>query len=180
MTRLVPGDEVVTVSGIYGTVTEIEDGETVLLEIAEDTDIRIAKASIARVITPSGAEAAAASPRRLAASDDAQLAHATPVRRPLLLLAVVIGLVAASLVAIALRPAVLGLDLQGGVEVVLQGEPTEDAEVTPEAIAALGRDHPQPRRLVRRGRARDPDAGQRPDRGRAAGRGQPASRSSTT
>ena len=42
--RLAPGDEVVTVSGIYGTVTEVEDGETVLLEIAEDTDIRVAKA----------------------------------------------------------------------------------------------------------------------------------------
>ena len=46
----------------------------------------------------------------------------------------VIGLVAVSLVAIALRPAVLGLDLQGGVEVILQGEATEDAKVTPEAI----------------------------------------------
>ena len=56
------------------------------------------------------------------------------MRRPLLLLAVVIGLVAVSLVAIALRPAVLGLDLQGGVEVILQGEATEDAKVTPEAI----------------------------------------------
>lgn len=56
------------------------------------------------------------------------------MRRPLLLLAVVIGLVAASLVAIAAKPAVLGLDLQGGVEVVLQGQPTETSEVTPEAI----------------------------------------------
>ena len=36
-------------SGIYGTITEVEDGETVLLEVAEDTDIRVAKASIARV-----------------------------------------------------------------------------------------------------------------------------------
>lgn len=52
MSRLGPGDEVVTVSGIYGTVTEVEDGETILLEIAEDTDIRIAKAAIARVLTP--------------------------------------------------------------------------------------------------------------------------------
>ncbi len=57
------------------------------------------------------------------------------MRRPLLLLAVVIGLVAASLVAIAVKPAVLGLDLQGGVEVVLQGQPTETSEVTPEAIS---------------------------------------------
>lgn len=51
MSQLRPGTEVVTVAGIYGTVTELEDGETLLLEIAEDTDIRIAKASIARVIS---------------------------------------------------------------------------------------------------------------------------------
>ena len=56
------------------------------------------------------------------------------MRRSLLFLALVIGLVAASAVAIAMRPAVLGLDLQGGVEVVLQGQPTEQSEVTDEAI----------------------------------------------
>ena len=56
------------------------------------------------------------------------------MRRPILLLALVLGLVAASAIAIALKPTVLGLDLQGGVEVVLQGKPTEQAQVTPEAI----------------------------------------------
>jgi SecD/SecF fusion protein len=56
------------------------------------------------------------------------------MRHPLLLLALVIGLVAASVVAIALKPATLGLDLQGGVEVVLQGQPTEQSAVTDEAI----------------------------------------------
>lgn len=56
------------------------------------------------------------------------------MRRPLLLIAVIVGLLAASLVAIALRPAVLGLDLQGGVEVVLEGRATETSQVTPEAI----------------------------------------------
>lgn len=55
LTRLRPGDEIVTVAGIYGTVTEIEAGETLLVEVAEDTDIRIAKASIARVLTGEGA-----------------------------------------------------------------------------------------------------------------------------
>ena len=60
MSSLAPGNEVVTVSGIYGTVTEVEDGETILLEVAEDTDIRIAKAAIARVITGSEAEEATA------------------------------------------------------------------------------------------------------------------------
>lgn len=59
MARLKPGDEVVTVSGIYGTITEVEDGETVLLEVAEDIDIRIAKGSIARVLTPPTAAAEA-------------------------------------------------------------------------------------------------------------------------
>jgi preprotein translocase subunit YajC len=49
------GDDVVTTSGIHGRVTEIENGDTVLLEIAEDTDIRIAKAAIAQRLT-AGAE----------------------------------------------------------------------------------------------------------------------------
>jgi preprotein translocase subunit YajC len=59
LSRLAPGDEVVTVSGIYGTVTEVEDGETLLLEVAEDTDIRVAKASIARVVSGRGADVSA-------------------------------------------------------------------------------------------------------------------------
>lgn len=50
------GDDVVTTSGIHGRVTEIENGDTVLLEIAEDTDIRIAKAAIAQRLT-AGAQA---------------------------------------------------------------------------------------------------------------------------
>ncbi len=61
MSSLGPGDEIVTVSGIYGTVTEVEDGETILLEVAEDVDIRIAKAAVARVITGSEASEAPAS-----------------------------------------------------------------------------------------------------------------------
>lgn len=56
------GDEVVTTSGIYGTVTEVEQGETILLEVAEDTDIRVAKASIARKVAgqESGSDVSAA------------------------------------------------------------------------------------------------------------------------
>ena len=60
MSNLAPGDEIVTVSGIYGTVTEVEDGETILLEVAEDTDIRIAKAAVARIVSGSEAEEAVA------------------------------------------------------------------------------------------------------------------------
>ncbi|MDI6831905.1 MAG: preprotein translocase subunit YajC [Actinomycetota bacterium] len=44
------GDEVMTSSGIYGTITEIEE-DTVLLEVAEDVEIRVAKSAIARTFT---------------------------------------------------------------------------------------------------------------------------------
>lgn len=49
--NLTPGDEIITLSGIYGTVTEIEDGGTVLIEISEDTEIRIATSSIGAVVS---------------------------------------------------------------------------------------------------------------------------------
>jgi len=49
--ELAPGDEVVTTSGIYGVVSEMEDGGTVLIQVAEDVDIRIAQSAIARKIT---------------------------------------------------------------------------------------------------------------------------------
>lgn len=55
-------------------------------------------------------------------------------RRSFLLLFCVIGLTLASLVAIALRPVVLGLDLRGGVQVILEGRPTAQSQVTPESI----------------------------------------------
>jgi preprotein translocase subunit YajC len=48
---LEPGDEVVTTSGIYGIVSEMEDGGTVLIQVAEDVDIRIAQSAIARKVT---------------------------------------------------------------------------------------------------------------------------------
>lgn len=38
----------------------MEDGETILLEVAEDTDIRIAKAAVARIVSGSEAEEAVA------------------------------------------------------------------------------------------------------------------------
>ena len=65
-TNLTAGDEIITLSGIYGTVTEIEDGGTVLIEISEDTEIRIAASSIGAVVSerpavPAEAESAATS-----------------------------------------------------------------------------------------------------------------------
>ncbi len=49
LNRLHHGDEVITQSGIYGTVTALED-DTVLIEISEGVEIRVLKNSIAKTI----------------------------------------------------------------------------------------------------------------------------------
>lgn len=42
------GDEIVTTAGIYGTITEIDDDYGIVtLEVAPDTEIRVARAAIA-------------------------------------------------------------------------------------------------------------------------------------
>ena len=46
------GDKVVTSSGIYGTINGI-DGETVILKIADQVKIRIARSAIAQVLEAS-------------------------------------------------------------------------------------------------------------------------------
>jgi preprotein translocase subunit YajC len=43
------GDEVVTIGGLYGTVTGVDD-ETVLLEVAPGVQTRYARPAIARVV----------------------------------------------------------------------------------------------------------------------------------
>ncbi len=55
-------------------------------------------------------------------------------RRNLFVILLMAGLVLASLVVIATKETRLGLDLKGGVELVYQGEPTPQTEVTPEAV----------------------------------------------
>lgn len=59
ITKLTPGAEVVTTGGLYGTITEVEDGDTILLEVAEDTEVRVAKASVVRAIPQATADDAA-------------------------------------------------------------------------------------------------------------------------
>jgi preprotein translocase subunit YajC len=44
-----PGDEVVTVGGLYGTVVEIDD-ETVILEVASGVENKYARAAIGKVV----------------------------------------------------------------------------------------------------------------------------------
>ncbi|HZV59442.1 MAG TPA: preprotein translocase subunit YajC [Candidatus Eremiobacteraceae bacterium] len=42
------GDKVITNGGIYGTISEI-DGDTVILKVAEQTKIRIARSAIVQI-----------------------------------------------------------------------------------------------------------------------------------
>ncbi|MEU8262795.1 preprotein translocase subunit YajC [Micromonospora sp. NPDC048999] len=46
---LAPGDEIVTIGGLHGTVTGVDD-ETVLLEIAPGVQTKYARPAIARVV----------------------------------------------------------------------------------------------------------------------------------
>ena len=55
-------------------------------------------------------------------------------RRNLLVLLLVAGLLAGSLVVIATQPTRLGLDLKGGVSLVYQAKPTKDTQVTGESV----------------------------------------------
>ena len=53
-------------------------------------------------------------------------------RRNLLIIALVLGLLAASAIVIATKPTVLGLDLRGGTQLVFEARPTPQAPtVTP-------------------------------------------------
>lgn len=45
------GDKVVTTSGIYGTINGM-DGDTIILKVADNVKIRIARAAIAQVEAP--------------------------------------------------------------------------------------------------------------------------------
>lgn len=55
--RLAPGVEVMTTSGLFGTVRSIED-DTVRLEVSPGVTIKIVKAAVGRVVTEDGTPAA--------------------------------------------------------------------------------------------------------------------------
>jgi preprotein translocase subunit YajC len=49
--ELGPGDEVLTVGGLYGTITAVE-GDVVYIEVAPDVELRIAKGAIGSRVEP--------------------------------------------------------------------------------------------------------------------------------
>jgi preprotein translocase subunit YajC len=51
MSQIAPGDEVVTSSGVYGTIRTIE-GDVVQLEVAPGIELKLAKRAIATIAVP--------------------------------------------------------------------------------------------------------------------------------
>ena len=47
-----PGDEVLTVGGMYGIVTEIDEEDDLIVEIAEGIRVRVARRAVAGVVKP--------------------------------------------------------------------------------------------------------------------------------
>jgi len=51
LSALKPGDEIITIGGIYGDVVEVEE-DKVVLEIAEDVHIEVTRRAIANIVPP--------------------------------------------------------------------------------------------------------------------------------
>jgi preprotein translocase subunit YajC len=51
LAALKPGDEVITIGGIYGDVVEVDD-DKVVLEIAEDVHIEVTRRAISNIVPP--------------------------------------------------------------------------------------------------------------------------------
>jgi preprotein translocase subunit YajC len=47
-----PGDEVLTVGGIYGIVHEIDEEDDLIVEVAEGIRVRVARRAVAAVVKP--------------------------------------------------------------------------------------------------------------------------------
>ena len=56
ISALKTGDRVVTTGGIYGTVSNVKDGATLLLKIADNVKIEIDKTAVANVVNAENAK----------------------------------------------------------------------------------------------------------------------------
>ncbi len=57
LTSIEPGDEVLTVGGLYGIVQEIDEDDDLIVEIAEGITVRIARRAVGGVVKPDEEEA---------------------------------------------------------------------------------------------------------------------------
>ena len=56
LSSVAPGDEILTVGGLYGIVQEIDDEDDLVVEVAEGIHVRIARRAIAAVVKPDEAD----------------------------------------------------------------------------------------------------------------------------
>ena len=56
LSEIDPGDEVLTVGGIYGIVQEIDEDDDLVVEIADGIHVRIARRAVATVVKPEDEE----------------------------------------------------------------------------------------------------------------------------
>jgi preprotein translocase subunit YajC len=57
LSNVEPGDEILTVGGLYGIVQEIDEDEDLIVEIAEGIHVRVARRAVATVVKPDDEEA---------------------------------------------------------------------------------------------------------------------------
>ena len=77
---LKPGDEIITVGGIYGDVVEVHD-DRIELEIAEDVHIEVAKRAIAQVVPAEDALSGIEAPEPMDAPEPEPLPEEEAARR---------------------------------------------------------------------------------------------------
>ena len=77
---LKPGDEIITVGGIYGDVVEIQE-DRIELEIAEDVHIEVAKRAIAQVVPSEDALSGIEAPEPMEAPEPEPLPQEEAARR---------------------------------------------------------------------------------------------------
>ena len=51
-----PGDEILTVGGLYGIVQEIDEEDDLIVEIADGVHVRVARRAVGGVVKPDGEE----------------------------------------------------------------------------------------------------------------------------
>ena len=52
LSQIDPGDEILTVGGIYGIVVEVDEDDDLVVEIADGIHVRIARRAVATVVKP--------------------------------------------------------------------------------------------------------------------------------
>ena len=77
-----PGDEVLTVGGIYGIVQELEEEGDLIVEIAEGIHVRVARRAVATVVKPDEDDDEADDADDVAEHDDDEHDAAPPDTNP--------------------------------------------------------------------------------------------------